>query len=72
MKKIHDQLIKLTPIEGIIDLEMPPAAFIVKLYPDFPCDDLSTAEYKIKKWHEWKHGSITSDDKVVVLIDKKQ
>jgi hypothetical protein len=48
-KNYLDHLTKLTPIGGIIDLETPPTAINVKLYPDFPCDDLSTTEYKIKK-----------------------
>ena len=44
MKNLLDHLIKMTPIGGIIDLETPPTAINVELYPDFPCDDLSTAE----------------------------
>ena len=70
-KNYLDHLIKLTPLGGIIDLETPPTAINVELYPDFPCDDLSTTKYKIKKRYEWKHGSITSDGKVIVPIDKK-
>jgi hypothetical protein len=63
-------LIKLTPIRGIIYLETPPTAIGVELHPDFPCYDLSTTEYKIRKRHEWKQGPITSDGKVIVPIDK--
>ena len=48
-KNYPDHLIKLTPIGGIIDLETPPTAINVELHPDFPCNDLSTTEYKIKK-----------------------
>jgi hypothetical protein len=70
-KNLLDHLIKLTPIGGTIDLETPPTAINVKIYPNFPCDDVSTTEYKTRKRNEWKHESITSDGKVIVPIDKK-
>jgi hypothetical protein len=39
----------MTPFGGIIDLETPPTAINVELHPDFPFDDLSTTEYKVRK-----------------------
>jgi hypothetical protein len=40
---------KLTIIGGTIDLETPPSAINVELYPDFLCDDILTAQYKKRK-----------------------
>ena len=44
-----------------IDLQTPPIAINVELYPDFPSDDLSTTEYK-----KWKNTNGNIDQSQVI------
>mgnify|MGYP006184680949 CR=1 FL=1 len=67
-----DDLIRLTPIENIIELQTPPTAINVEIFPDFPSEDNSTFKFKSKQRHEWKYGSITNDGKIIIPIVQKQ
>ena len=69
-KNLLDDLIR-TPIENIIELQTPPTAINVEIFPDFPSNDNSTFEFKSKQRHEWKYGSITNDGKIIIPIVKK-
>ena len=71
-KHLLDDFIRLTPLGDIIELQTPPTAINVEIFPDFPSDDNSTFEFKSKQRHEWKYGSITNDGKIITPIVKKQ
>jgi hypothetical protein len=70
-KLFLDHMIATTPPGEIIDLPQPPTAINVELYPDFPDDNSKTLNDKRKSRLRWKHGSITTDGKIVIPIDKK-
>ena len=70
-KHLLDDLIKLTPIGDIIELQTPPTTIHVEIFPDFPNDNNSTFEFKSKQRHEWQYGSITNDGKIIIPIVQK-
>ena len=51
-KHLLDYLIRLTPIGDIIELQTPPTAINVEIFPDFPNDNNYTFEFKSKQRHE--------------------
>ena len=70
-KAYLDEMVKNTPVGGIIDLPTPPKAINVELFPDFLGDSKTKAEMNAKMRKTWTHGSITDDGKVVVPINQK-
>ncbi len=59
-KHLLDDLIRLTPIGDIIELQTPPTAINIEIFPDFPKENNSRFEFKSKQRHEWQYGSITT------------
>ena len=70
-KTYLDNMIKITPIGGIIDLPTPPIAINVELYPDCYGDDQETLLHKLKKRKAWTRGSITNDGRIIIPIDRR-
>ncbi len=54
-KNLLDNVIRLTPIGNIIELQTPPTARNIEILPDFPSHDNSTFQFKSKQRHEWKY-----------------
>ena len=70
-KNLLDNLIRLTPIGNIKELQTSPTTANVEIFPAFPTNDNSTVECKTKQRHEWKYGSITNNGKIIIPTVKK-
>ena len=70
-KNLLDDLIRLTPIGNIKELQTSPTTANVEIFPAFPTNDNSTVECKTKQRHEWKYGSITNNGKIIIPTVKK-
>ena len=66
-----DDMIAAAPVGSTIDLEEPPTAIKVEIYPDFYGDDQQTRDEKAQLRKAWTRGSIVNDGRVIIPIDRK-
>jgi hypothetical protein len=66
-----EELVASTPIGETIDIDNPPTAVNIEIYPHLPNDSKEDAEKKEMKRNKWKLGSLTSDGTIVVPVGRK-
>ena len=67
----HLQLQRCCPPGGVVTLHKPPSSINVELYADFPGDSEAQKKKNAAKRQDWQHGSLASDNRIVIPISTK-